>query len=267
MPELPEVETVVRGLKHLEGETIIPVPQVTADRYGDFAAVAGRIRRVSRQGKWVLVEVADLAGCSSGVALHLGMSGQLLVSDSQEHSHIRCLWELGDGRWLLLRDPRGFGRAVAGSPFADLVSWVRDRTAPDPFQLSAQEFAARLRMSSQSVKLRLLDQGVVSGVGNIYADESLWAAKVHPFSREITARQCRVLHEHLQVVLTRAIAAGGSTLRDFRSLHGSSGRAQEELKCYGRGGLPCLRCGRTLVRKVLAGRSTVLCTSCQRFRS
>lgn len=266
VPELPEVENVVRSMRSTVGRQLSPIAVAQPhERFSEYALAYGRVESVERQGKWILVglDPGELRPLTL-LGLHLGMSGQLLLTpDLVEATHVRARWALGGGGVVTLRDPRAFGRVVFRESRQDMDAWMSGRVANDPLKMTGEEFWRALAKGTRPLKARLLDQSVVSGVGNIYADESLWAAQLNPFSRTITREQSDLLLSCLREVLLAAIDNGGASLRDYRKPDGSRGSAQTQLACYGRAGYPCTRCGSLLAAARLAGRSTVLCPECQ----
>lgn len=270
VPELPEVETIRRQLApRLEGRRVVsalvqPYPQfASAER-----AAGHRVEELGRRGKYL---VARLDGHEE-LIVHLGMTGVLSLGNGlappagvgPSHVHVRL--RLDDGCELTLRDPRRFGRAVV-VPAGDyralptLASLGPEPLGPD---FSARGFASALARRNAPVKALLLGQRLVAGIGNIYADEALWLARVNPEARRLGPRRAGRLHGTLREVLAEAILRRGTTFRDYRTVEGESGQNQDHLRCYGRGGLPCLRCGRPLTTVTVAGRTSTLCRTCQR---
>jgi formamidopyrimidine-DNA glycosylase len=280
VPELPEVESVRRQLAPLvEGRTVLATERdpYPSRRIGDVArAIGGTIGEVRRRGKFLLARLeGDGPRHPSELVLHLGMTGMLrvLAPDDDEgriagRTHARVRFDLDDGRTLVLRDARRFGRVAVVDPGAYLpdiptLAHLGPEPLSDAFELDA--FAAQLRTSSAPVKSRLLDQRVVAGVGNIYADESLWRARIHPASRRVGPERARALHTAVRSVLAAAIEREGTTFRDYRMVNGQSGRYVTELDAYGRSGMPCRRCGTTMRASTVAQRGTTHCPSCQRW--
>ena len=279
MPELPEVESVRRQLVPLvTGRTVVgterdPYP---ARRIGDVdRALGGRIDAVERRGKFLLLPLAGATPAHpSELVIHLGMSGILRVLDAGDPeghvsptTHVRVRLVLDDGRALVLRDARRFGRVTVVSPgdhaaAAPALASLGPEPLSDDFTVDG--LARGLAASSASVKARLLDQRLVAGVGNIYADESLWRAGIHPDARRVGRARAARLHAALRVVLSAAIAREGTSFRDYQLVNGQSGRYLTELDAYGRAGLPCRRCGATLRATVVAQRGTTYCPRCQR---
>lgn len=270
MPELPEVETVVRELRErLPGRTITKAVVTSADMYrrgsGDVSALAGaRVSAVERRGKAIVVHCEGKRGAID-MAVHLGMTGQLLFtarSEEKAQPHLHARWGFLGGAELRLVDPRRFGFVLVGSPDA-----VRESLAigPDALTITHAELAAALRGRRAPVKSLLLDQRVVAGLGNIYVDESLFLARVHPLTLgDRAARHAGPILAAARRVLLRAIDARGTTLRDYRRPDGSTGEFKMKLRVYGREGERCVRC-RARIRKIeVAQRGTHLCPRCQR---
>jgi formamidopyrimidine-DNA glycosylase len=274
LPELPEVETVTADLRpHLVGRTItgcdLRFPAIVRHPSpAAFAAgVTGRtIDTMSRRGKYILhhLDSGEL------LVVHLGMTGQwrYVPAQTEEPAHLHAVFELDDGYQLRYRDVRRFGRLLLGSEQELVGDRKMPRLGPEPIDpaFTATDLYRRLHVRRAPLKALLLDQMVVAGVGNIYADEACFQARVRPdraantLSREAVGR----LREALDLSLRRAIANRGSSVSDYRDAWGEAGRQQEELLVYGRGGQPCVRCGRPLSLVRLAGRSTVFCRRCQR---
>ena len=274
MPELPEVETVARDLRGavvgrrieevlLSRGDVVRLPAPDA-----FAALlrGQRILRVERRGKFLML---GLDGGDELVA-HLGMTGHLVVCDGDQelarHTHVRM--RLDDGRELRFDDTRRFGRIAYGSRARLEETRVLPRLGLEPLsaEFSVEELDRLLRRTTRTVKAALLDQAGVAGLGNIYIDEACHLAGVRPTRRchLLTRKQRASLHAAIQRVLLSAIANRGSSVDDYRDAWNAQGRNQERLQVYGRAGLSCYRCGATLKRTVVAGRTTVYCPSCQR---
>jgi len=281
MPELPEVETVARGLqKSIAGRRIVSVRLGKTDFIDDPAALeqhlpGRRIERVDRYGKFMLLQLSASGNADAHpengdtqdacLLVHLGMTGQLApcaaAQPCAKHTHV---WiGLDDGRELRYTDPRRFGRMayLTGSGLAEELKIF----GADPLLVSAEEFASRIRSRNAQIKALLLDQSVLRGVGNIYADESLWRAKIHPMRRgaELSKKQAQVLRRVLQDVLRKAILARGSSISDFLDAEGQPGEYQRHHRAYGREGKRCYRCRATIRRAIVAGRSSYFCPKCQ----
>jgi formamidopyrimidine-DNA glycosylase len=282
MPELPEVETVAADLRpHLVGRTItacdLRFPTIV--RHPDperfVALLTGRrIEAVSRRGKYLLHVLGAApphgAGEPTLLVVHLGMTGQwrYVSPDAPEPDHLHAVMDLDDGCQIRYRDTRRFGRLLLGTGSELLAARKMPRLGPEPLDpaFTAADLYRRLHVRSAPLKALLLDQGVVAGVGNIYADESCFRARVRPdrpgggLSRRAVGR----LHGALTGLLAEAIANRGSSVDTYRDAWGEMGGEQELLQVYGRGGEPCVRCGRPLAVVRLAGRTTVFCRRCQR---
>ncbi len=278
MPELPEVESVRRQLApRLVGRRIVGVwrdPHPSARFHAVDRLLGRRVDGVHRRGKFLVLPLdAPPGGDLLELVLHLGMTGSLRVLDpvaataTERLTHVRASLQLDDGAELAFRDPRRFGRfSVVEAGRYDGVVPTLAHMGPEPLSpaFTPAGLAAGLAASSAPVKARLLDQRLVAGVGNIYADESLWRARIHPASRRVGARRAGVLHGTLVAVLTAAIEREGTTFRDYQMVNGQSGRYAEQLDAYGQHGRPCRRCGTTLRRTVIAQRGTSYCPQCQR---
>ncbi|HVH66009.1 MAG TPA: bifunctional DNA-formamidopyrimidine glycosylase/DNA-(apurinic or apyrimidinic site) lyase [Candidatus Acidoferrum sp.] len=281
MPELPEVETVVRDLRpQLSGRTIASV-SLTPDpailgrlvRYplpGKFMRrLRGRtIRTVERRGKYIVLPLDENG---TRFVVHLGMTGHLRVWEPEgapvRHTHFRAI--LDSGLELRYDDQRQFGRLLLGTQ-EELVAAraFPARLGPEPIHgdLTDAEFDRLVRARRRPVKSALLDQSFLAGVGNIYADEACFRAGIRPsrWTHRLTLRERRALYSAIQEVLENSIAARGSSIINYVDAFGIRGRNQERLLVYGRGGEPCLRCGTPLQATRLAGRGTVYCRKCQR---
>lgn len=277
MPELPEVEIFVRELApELAGRTIVTArvfwPRtVAAPTVEEFVArLAGlRFDRFDRRGKYMLL---GLSGGST-LIVHLRMTGKLRVlpGDAPPDKHTHVVFDLDDGRSVHYTDPRKFGRIW----LVDDPAQVVDRLGPEPLgeAFSPAALAARLAGRSASIKALLLDQHIVAGVGNIYADETLFRAKIHPArpGGSLTADEIVRLHEAVRFVLAKGIdlrgsSLGDSVLQNYLPPSGQPGSAQEDHQVFRRTGLPCLVCGTPIARIILAQRSTHFCPTCQPVR-
>jgi len=266
VPELPEVETIRRQLEpRLVGRRVERAGSFPSPRFTPAAEVPGATATsVDRRGKYLLVGLDD----ERELVVHLGMTGVLRPGDRSLDidRFVRAWWDLDDGSRLELHDVRRFGR-VAVVPVGDHVGLpTLHRLGPEPLSddFTAERLWRDLRASSVRVKTQLLAQRVVAGVGNIYADEALWEAGIDPRTRTVTRAQATALHSAIRSVLATAVANGGTTLRDYRTVDGGTGRNQHHLTCYGRSGRPCPRCATTLVRATVDGRGTTWCPLCQR---
>lgn len=271
MPELPEVETIRAQLDPLlRGATVLEAWAFPSAKFTDAPlASGGLIGGIRRRGKYLLVDL-DHAGTPRELVIHLGMTGRLSVGTGSEvegpRPHLRARWELDDGRSFLFDDIRRFGRVavVDRGDHGSLATLAA--LGPEPFDeaFTPERLRELVNRSSRAVKTQLLSQRVVAGVGNIYADEALWRARVHPAARRLTRDQSVRLRDAVRAVLAEAVSNGGTTLRDYRNVRGGTGSNQRNLDCYGQAGLPCNRCGEPLARTVIDARSTTFCRSCQR---
>jgi len=271
VPELPEVETLAGGLRaSLVGRTIVAVDVRWEGCLSppDPAAFSGRLAgqtvdAVGRRGKWLVMTLSS----GQAMLIHLRMTGQLLLSDESlaDECHVRAVFSLDDGRRLVFADMRKFGRIC----LLDDPEIILSRLGPEP--LSSEFTAARLKAMLSTrrgrIKPLLLNQRFLAGLGNIYADEALWRARIHPFRRadEFTEDEIRRLHRAMRAVLRAAIARGGTTLSDgtYRRVDGEAGAYAAQLAAYGRAGEPCPRCGTSIERVKLGGRGTHFCPACQ----
>lgn len=273
MPELPEVETVRRGLAahtaglQLTGVRGAPVTMRRPLRPGHIRErLAGRtLVEPGRRGKYLLLRVEG----GGALLIHLGMSGRLLLTTPEtpgvRHTHLTL--EMGNGRELRLIDPRRFGLAVWLEEAEIATDPALARLGPEPLAPEIDRLLPpRLKAHRAPLKSLLLDQTVVAGAGNIYATEALWRAGIRPTrrgDRTSAARLARLARE-LRAVLLEAVEQGGTTLRDFAGPDGNAGYFEVRLQAYGRAGRPCPRCGAVLGSTRIAGRATVWCTACQR---
>jgi formamidopyrimidine-DNA glycosylase len=258
VPELPEVETVVRTVApHLTGRLILSAEftsrHVTPGNRAKLSAhLAGRrIESVRRRGKFILITLDQGA-----FSIHLGMTGRLLISGKRAE-HTYAVFTLDDGL-LLYNDPRQFGK----------IEWNPrrvDRLGPEPLEISLEEFRARLRRKAR-IKSLLLNQSFLAGLGNIYVDESLFAAGIHPLASaaKLSGPRAAKLHQAIQEILTAAIEAGGSSISDYVDAEGRKGWFQVRHRVYGREGDPCVNCATPIRRIVIAQRSSHFCPKCQK---
>ena len=262
MPELPEVETVVRSIARIAGRRIVSA-RFTCPRIlrgdGDrmSAMLAGRkIRAIGRRGKFIVIELDN----GHSLVVHLGMTGKLLLG-GEPGRHTHAVVKLDRGA-LLYEDPRQFGRIEVSRGLPARV----EELGPEPLEVTLGEFAARLKRRKARIKSVLLDQHFVRGVGNIYADEALFRAGIHPLATAARLRPERVarLHAAIMEVLTQAIEKGGSSISDYVDAEGRRGFFQFEHRVYQRTGEPCVNCGAPVRRILVAQRGTHYCGRCQR---
>jgi formamidopyrimidine-DNA glycosylase len=271
VPELPEVETVVRELRpRLVGERIVsvragrkPLRKPWSVRWRPLL-VGQRVQTVRRRGKWIIVELES----QRALVFHLGMTGSLTVTARDERipAHTHLVFGLDDGSELRFNDIRRFGSAILLDGADALQRFFEEsRLGPEPADLDPARWSQRLAATQRSLKAVLLDQTVVAGVGNIYADESLFEARLHPalIASKITTREAGRLRKAIVTVLTRAIEKRGSSIRNYVGASGRKGNYQNEFRVYGRTGQSCPRCRASIERMRLAGRSTHYCPCCQ----
>lgn len=273
MPELPEVETIARGLcERIVGEVIAGVEvswprSVAGHTVKEFARelVGQAISGVGRRGKYIVLDLSK-RGC---LLAHLRMTGRLVVEepgepiDPERQRHTRVVWRFVSGRRLRFWDIRKFGRvhwvATAEEALAAL--------GPEPLDaaFTADILRDMLRSRRRRIKPLLLDQRFLAGLGNIYADEALWEARIHPARRSdtLTDEESDRLHAAIVGVLRGAVRGRGTTLRDYRGVDNQPGGYQRELAVYGREGQPCRRCGQPIERAIVGSRGTRLCPACQ----
>jgi formamidopyrimidine-DNA glycosylase len=272
MPELPEVETIRRSLQHaLAGRRIVevtrlawpktiaePAPELFCDLLRDRA-----IQGVDRRAKYVIIHLDR----DEALVVHLRMTGQLTIvdADAEPDKHTHVVLRLDGNEQLSFRDTRKFGRI-----------WLLDRQGidvldrklgPEPLDdaLTAEEFRTLLRKRKGRLKHLLLDQRVIAGLGNIYVDESLWLAQLHPLQTvgELDDTQIDALYSAIRDVLTRSIERRGTTFSDYRDARGFEGENQNHLNVYDRKDQPCARCGMAIERIIVVQRGTHICPGCQ----
>jgi formamidopyrimidine-DNA glycosylase len=276
VPELPEVETIARGLQRaVAGQRILNVTLGKTDFIDNpdilQSELAGRnIVRVERYGKFMLLQLSakqneNADNGQSALLVHLGMTGLLMPARAAEpqvkHTHV--IMQLSDGRELRYIDPRRFGRIAYLS--GQVLEEELRRFGLDPLEMSLGEFSTRIHERNAMIKALLLDQSVLRGVGNIYADESLWKAQIHPAKQGCLLKlgELRSLYVALQKILQRAILLRGSSISDFMDVEGIPGEYQQHHRAYGREGKLCFRCKSKIRRIIVAGRSSYFCPNCQ----
>ncbi len=262
MPELPEVESVRRQLDPaLRGRQVVKVWTDVQRRFHQPERLAGHtVIEVGRRGKFL---ICPLDG-GLELVLHLGMTGVLHFGPADAYTRARLT--LDDGRELVFRDVRRFGcLAVVDAGMYQALPTLA-RLGPEPLSeaFDPERFARDLAATRSPVKPYLLTQRPVAGVGNIYADEALWLARVHPASRRVGRRRALALHGAIREILEQAIAREGTTIRDYRMVDGESGQNATFLIAYGQEGRPCPRCGTPMRKITLGGRGSTFCPRCQR---
>jgi formamidopyrimidine-DNA glycosylase len=274
VPELPEVETVRRGLESAlagrrfdrveirDGRLTAPIdPNAVAHGLHGATAVA-----VGRRGKYLIVELDD----GAALVCHLRMTGWFHhVAERSERPHLRALFGLDDGSWLLYCDQRRFGTMRLLTP-VELERYWQGRVGPEPLaaEWTPLDLRRRLHGRRAPIKALLLDQRIVAGVGNIYADEALWEARIHPLAAggDLGPARVRRLHGAVVAVLERGIESGGATIDTYRGVDGAAGAMQDRFNVFDRAGEPCPRCGSEIVKTRVAQRGTHLCPRCTRLR-
>lgn len=274
MPELPEIESLrrslratIRGARVLGGgvrrrDMLHRAPGAPAHPL----AAGDEVLELHRKGKQLVLEMRS----GSCLLLHLGMSGSIrvCVGEMEPESHVHALWQLQrDAVTMSLRhrDPRRFGWLESHASMASVHASAWSALGPDALEISSEQLAASLRESRRPLKSLLLDQGRIAGLGNIYVDEILFRAGLHPECAShrvppgVVSRLARITRE----VLARAVELGGSTIRDHRTVEGAWGSFQDEHRVYGRVGLPCRVCGTPLSTRQVSQRTTVFCRRCQ----
>jgi formamidopyrimidine-DNA glycosylase len=279
MPELPEVETVANGVHaRVAGDTIVSTwfssktEPFKVSRAALAEALEGRrIARVRRVGKHIVADIAEADGTVSAEwIVHLGMTGRLLVShaDVPVPPHTHAAISLASGRELRFVDARRFGRLDLRRLDGAQNGKGQNFTGPgtEPLSISEDAFIALFRGRKLAIKAALLNQSLLHGVGNIYADESLHRAGIRPSlaAGKVSKPRLRRLHGELQLVLRKAIELGGSSVSDYVDADGVRGFFQLEHRVYSRTGLPCLTCGTPIRRTIIGGRSTHSCPLCQK---
>jgi formamidopyrimidine-DNA glycosylase len=267
MPELPEVESVRRQLApRLSGRRLLTVTATPQARFFAVEHAAGHlVEQVRRRGKYLL---ADLDG-NLELVMHLGMTGSFRVrgdSGWRPDAYVRATFTLDDGAVIDFRDVRRFGTlaVVPAGDYRGLATLAALGPEPLTDEFDPADFARRLAATTMPVKPWLLSQRPVAGVGNIYADEALWRARINPHARRVGPIRARALWQSIREVLSEAIEREGTTFRDYQMVNGESGRNADFLVAYGQAGRPCRRCGTPLTRVVLGGRGTTYCRVCQR---
>ncbi len=281
LPELPEIEHLKRTLGVvIVGAVVDEVRLLRPDIVHPFAngrpAIArtdlllgSTITALARRGK----QLAIIGDGNAVLCVHLGMSGQLQYVPYRQRlprtDHIHCIWRLratsGDRGRLVFRDPRRFGGLWLFRSLAALREERWSRLGPDALGITAPALGMALARTRRPLKAALLDQSLLCGLGNIYVDECLFAARLDPrsVSRALGPAPIAALASAIRSILRRAIAAGGSTIRDYLDASGRPGSYHLAHRVYGRAGQPCLRCRRTLRHTMIAQRSTVFCSGCQ----
>lgn len=267
MPELPEVETIKNELspwligQRFTDVCILDAKIVATGSHDEFrrSLIGQRIEVLSRRGKYLLFRL------SSGrtLIMHLRMTGSLLLNPAQDQPYIRAVFNLCSGHRLFFRDPRRFGLIW----LVDDADTVVGRLGPEPLgdSFTANMLALRLMHRRIPIKAALLDQGVVAGIGNMYADEALFAARIHPLRRaaDLSCAELKTLCDCVQKVLVAAIDCKGATVDTYLRPDGETGTAHCDFSVAHRGGKPCLMCGSTIERVPIQNRGSCFCPTCQ----
>jgi formamidopyrimidine-DNA glycosylase len=272
VPELPEVETVVRDLRpELIGRLLGRIHRSARNLRRkwqpewDLQITGRRIQAINRRGKWIHIALDT----GPYLVVHLGMTGQLQVHGQAisipAHTHLRMELDSGE-RELRFTDIRRFGSFQFFQNLSDWESSVTEPLGPEPWDLTPEYWKEKLKKANRNLKALLLDQSIVAGVGNIYADESLFHAGIHPttLASQLSARRGEKLRQSVVEILTRAIELRGSTIRNYVGGSGLKGGYQDAFFVYGRTNQPCLKCSKPIECIRLAGRSTHYCPRCQK---
>lgn len=289
MPELPEVETIRRQLaESIVGATIVGV-EVRQERcWGGSREIGGeKIVEIARVGKYLFVKFES----GRGLQIHLKMTGRLVVQsqiinslpavlpaqllqagqilksmDYETAKHTRVVIKLADGRKIYYWDTRMFGYIRVEEDIGGEQARIRAKLGPDPWEMSETELLRKLQKTGRVIKDAILDQSLLSGVGNIYANDGLWEAGINPLRKANSLRlsEVRKLLTGLRKVMERGLATGGASDNSYVDAQGVRGSYQNEFRVYGRGGEPCHKCGEMLKRIVVSGRGTWVCEHCQR---
>lgn len=282
MPELPEVETVVRGLNATVKGRIIDKVQTNAPASSivvgesfngmSFSKILSgkKINGVTRRGKNILINLSD----NVTLWAHLKMTGRFLFvpQKSPVQKHDLAIFDFKkeskhNANHLRFNDTRRFGRLrIYRSPEVLYQKGLKE-LGPEPLEISLEDFMKLFRRTKRMVKPALLDQSFIAGIGNIYADESLYHSKIHPrkLTNKISAKKLVELHKHINRILTKAIKHMGTSVDNYQGVNGQPGSFQKYLKVYGNDGKPCKICGHKIVREVIGSRSAHYCPRCQRF--
>jgi formamidopyrimidine-DNA glycosylase len=276
MPELPEVETVRRQLENEIVGAVIESVEVREEKI--FVGVPKRIHgqkinKVGRVGKYLFLKFAS----GRGMQIHLKMTGRLVIKplnhltitpseiDYEAAIHTRVVMELADGRKIYYWDTRKFGYIRLENDIVVEHARLTQKLGPEPWDVSVTDFLRKLQKTGRTIKETILDQSILAGVGNIYANDGLWLAGIDPRRKANSLRLTEVakLRASLCSVLTRGLATGGASDNTYRDFYGGRGGYQNEFLVYGRTGEACNNCGRELKRIVVGGRGTWVCEECQ----
>ncbi|MDI6791531.1 MAG: bifunctional DNA-formamidopyrimidine glycosylase/DNA-(apurinic or apyrimidinic site) lyase [bacterium] len=274
MPELPEVETIVRGLKEkLPGQKIrqvkVNLDKVLRENKEEFASLLTGLvfQGVSRRGKMIIFDLSE----DWSLVVHLKMTGQIIYTrpEAPVNKHTHLVFDLAKGNQLRYADLRQFGYLILLK--TDQVTGLPQLAGlgPDALEISSQEFGKLIASRKGAIKPLLLNQSFLAGLGNIYSDEVLHLAQIHPLqpAGSLTSAQIERLYKAIRQVLTRAIKLKGSSVSNYVDSDGERGSFQELHQVYGREGKPCFQCGQPVKRLKLSSRSTCFCPSCQKLKA
>ncbi len=270
MPELPEVETIRLGLKNIVGRKIVKIfrseKKLRLEPSLDFQALkSAKISEIFRRARYLIFNLSN----DLSLIIHLGMSGRITLErefKQLKHDHFAC--EFNDETWLVFNDPRRFG-------FVDLVKTkdlsrhkMLTKLGPEPLEkeFNFSDFFKKLRSKKTNIKTAIMDNHVVVGVGNIYANESLFDSGISPLRKtdSLTKNEIEKLISSIKKIIKAAIKSGGSSISDYVDSHGNFGRFQDDFKVYGRPGEKCLQCKNLIQRIVQSGRASFFCNQCQK---
>lgn len=274
MPELPEVQTIVDGLKKtILGKKIksihIDSSRIFSQNPTSFkkGLKGKKIRDIKRRGKFIIINFSQ----NQSLLIHLGMTGGIFYSrkNHPQKKHDHLIMEFADGTQIRYHDPRKFGKVKRlNSSKIDKISEIA-KLGPEVFEISPREFVEILRKRKGRIKTALLNQKVLAGLGNIYSDEALFDAKIHPLTKADKLKEKRLLklHQSIQKILKKAIKTGGSSMNDYLKIDGEKGLFQFQHKVYGREGKPCKICKAKIKRIRISQRSSFFCPRCQKLRT
>lgn len=276
MPELPEVETIRRQLAgEVVGAVVVGIEVRRASCYiGEVPKKPERVERVERAGKYLFIYFAS----GRGFVIHLKMTGRLVLRndelritkndglDYETAKHTRVVIQLQDGRKLYYWDSRTFGYVSYVERVADEHNKTKNKLGPDPWEISENDFFTLCQKYGRPIKNLILDQKLLAGVGNIYANDGLWEAGIDPrrAANSLKSKEATKLLKSLRHVMERGLVTGGASDNSYVDALGQRGSYQDEFRAYRRTGEPCLKCGQKLRRVVVGGRGTWLCVVCQK---
>lgn len=266
MPELPEVETIRRQLeKSVVGAVVVGVVVRRASCYEGSKEIGEEtIEKVERSGKYLYIYFRS----GRGLVVHLKMTGRIVLDVAQyyELPHTRVIINMKDGRRIFYWDARTFGYIKHVENVAVEHARQKQKLGPDPWQISEEDFFRLTNKYQRPIKNLILDQSLLAGVGNIYANDGLWEAGVDPrrAANSLTKKESKKLLKGIRYVMERGLATGGASDNSYVNALGKKGSYQDEFRVYKRTGMPCHRCGTKLLRIVVGGRGTWLCRACQK---